>query len=349
MSRWVKAATVLLAVAVLGVALAFFSGAFHPKVDAVVVPEARLGDQVFTVVAISVPVVVPIPGTVRATDETIIGSRLLAAVTRVHVRSGGQAKQGDVLLELDDSGPRAILQQRQQTLASARAALDEAAANRTRAVDLFEGRNLSRADYDRALTNQRIAEAEVLRADQAVAEASTLLGFTRVTAPMSGTVVERYVEPGDTAVPGQPLLKLFNPGGLRVEALLRESLIGHVEAGQVLPTHIDALDLNFESIVEEIVPSADPGSRTFTIKALLPPSAKLYPGMFARLEILVGSQQRMVVPSGSVHRAGQLRFVYVRTEAGDVRRLVRLGDSTDDGVVVLSGLEAGQAVVLPAA
>ncbi|MEJ2130307.1 MAG: efflux RND transporter periplasmic adaptor subunit, partial [Gammaproteobacteria bacterium] len=142
-------------------------------------------------------------------------------------------------------------------------------------------------------------------------------------------------------------LKLFNPGTLRVEATLRESLIRHVRLDAALKARIDAVDDTVVAEVEEIVPSADPGSRTFILKARLPRVPGIFPGMFARLEIPLGTEMRLTIPAAAVQRAGQLTFVYVRTAQGDVRRYVRLGNATDGYVRVTSGLEAGEVVVIP--
>jgi RND family efflux transporter MFP subunit len=192
-----------------------------------------------------------------------------------------------------------------------------------------------------------VLAADLERARRAVAEAQAQLDYTRIVAPMSGTVVDRYVEAGDTVVPGQALLRLFNPGRLRVIALLRESLIGRVRQGQPIGARIDALDLEVEAVVEEIVPSADPGSRTFQIKALLPAQADLYPGMFARLEIPLGVEDKLLVPRAALLHSGQLTFLYVDGPAGPERRTVRTGMVRGAEVEVISGLRPGAEIVVP--
>jgi RND family efflux transporter MFP subunit len=331
------------------IVMAYFSGAFHEQVRAPELAPLAVAGERITVEAVRVPVFEPVPGTVNATDETLVGSRILATITRMHVRAGDRVEKGDLLVEFDDSAQKSVLAQRQQAEASSAAAFEEATLVRDRAVKLFESGNLSRADYDRALTSHRVQEAELERARRAVAEAQAQLDYTRIVAPMSGTVVDRYAEAGDTAVPGQALLRLFNPGRLRVEALLRESLISYVKQGQEIEARIGALDIGVPAVVEEIVPSADPGSRTFLIKALLPQQADLYPGMFARLEIPLGSRERMLVPEEALVRSGQLTFVYVEGENGAERRNVRVGPAEGANVEVISGLRSGDTVIVPAA
>ena len=266
----------------------------------------------------------------------------------MHVRSGDRVERGDLLVEFDDSAQRSVLAQRQQAEASQEAAFNEATLVRDRAIKLFESGNLSRADYDRALNAHRVQEAELERSRRAVAEAQAQLDYTKIMAPISGTIVDRYAEAGDTTTPGQALLRLFNPGRLRIEALLRESLINRVHQGQEISARIGALDLAVTVVVEEIVPTADPGSRSFLIKALLPQQADLYPGMFARLEIPVGERQRLAVPEAAIIRTGQLTFVYVEGPDGSgQRRAVRTGAVADGQVEIVSGLRAGETVIVP--
>ena len=346
--NWRKVVLVTGASAFLVTVMAYFSGVFTENAVSPDSNRTELAGERITLQSETVVSVEPVPGTVSATDETLVGSRILASITRMHVRSGDRVERGDLLVEFDDSAQRSVLAQRQQAEASQEAAFAEATLARDRAIKLYDTGNLSRADYDQTLTAFRVQEAELEQARRAVMEAQAQLDYTRITAPMSGTVVDRYAEAGDTTTPGQALLRLFNPGRLRVEALIRESLINRVQQGQEINARIGALDLEVTVVVEEIVPTADPGSRSFLIKALLPAQADLYPGMFARLEIPVGERQRLSVPVAAIIRTGQLTFVYVDGENGARRRAVRLGTVRHGQVEVVSGLRAGESVIVPA-
>jgi multidrug efflux pump subunit AcrA (membrane-fusion protein) len=161
-------------------------------------------------------------------------------------------------------------------------------------------------------------------------------------------VVERYADPGDTARQGQPLLRMYDPQTLRLEASVRESVASKLVKGQQHEVRIDALDEQFAAIVDEIVPSADPGSRSFLVKVSLKDSTGLYPGMFGRLIVPIGQVEKMYIPQKAVTRVGQLDFVIVKIEKGSVRRYVRLGIPTEDGrIEVVSGLTDGEQVLIP--
>jgi RND family efflux transporter MFP subunit len=344
-----KLSLILLAMVALGLLLAYFAGVFHAKVDESVATEpVRRSGNAVVVLARPELVTESVPGTVEATDATLIGSRIIASVIRVNVRAGARVTQGDLLVELDDQALQAVLEQRRQETTGAKASLEETRLARERANSLIGSGNISQAALDKATADFRIAHANAERAGRAVAEAEAALGYSKIHAPMTGTIVERFIEPGDTATPGRTLLRLYNPGRLRVEATLRESLVRQVGTGDRVTARVDALDVAVTATVEEIVPAADPGSRTFTLKALLPQVDGLFPGMFARLMIPLGTEVQLRIPAAAVQRAGQLDFVYVRTAIGDERRFVRIGKVESDAtVIVRSGLANGESVVIP--
>jgi multidrug efflux pump subunit AcrA (membrane-fusion protein) len=206
---------------------------------------------------------------------------------------------------------------------------------------------LLRVDTTEHALNLATAQANLLRAKRQEDEARTGLSYGTLTAPIAGRVVERYADPGDTARQGEPLLRIYDPNNLRLEASVRESVASHLTKGQKLATRIDALGKELEAVVDEIVPSADPGSRSFLVKSILTSTTGLYPGMFGRLLIPMGWTEKTYVPAQAVTRVGQLDFVIVRTEQGPIRRYVRLGSRTGaKQVEVISGLAPGEEVSL---
>ena len=99
-------------------------------------------------------------------------------------------------------------------------------------------------------------------------------------------------------------------------------------------------------VLEEIVPSADPGSRSFVVKVGISEESGLYPGMFGRLLIPIGEVRKMYIPADAVTHVGQLDFVIVKSEKGPIRRYVRLGAVEDDRVQIISGLSPGEEIIV---
>lgn len=163
---------------------------------------------------------------------------------------------------------------------------------------------------------------------------------------MSGTVIDKRVEVGDTVSPGQVMLTLFDPTHMQMVASVRESLALKLKPGQVLPTHLDALNLDCEATISELVPEADIATRSFTVKVIGPCPPGAYSGMFGRLKLPQGDEEILVVPAAAIQRVGQLTMVDVVNDSSSSRRNVRIGRSINSDVEVLAGLAAEDVVVL---
>jgi RND family efflux transporter MFP subunit len=340
---------IVTALGMLGLVMGYLAGFFEDKLatEPVTLSEEEFQGQIITVEAVMEPVIEQATGTVHAKQETVISARIMATIATIPVRAGDAVKQGDELVMLDSRELEARLEQQRQQVAVAEAKLSEAESNYRR-IEPLAGRGVAtKAELDRAEAALRSAEAELARARQATEEGATALSYGVIAAPFAGRVIERFADPGDTATPGEPLLKIYNPEHLRLEANVRESLASRLTRGDGLSVRIDALDAEFAATVDEIVPSADPGSRSFVVKVSLPVRANLYPGMFGRMLIPAGTTERFYIPGEAVARLGQLEFVKVPQGGRVVRRYIRTGESKEDGrVEVLSGLRAGETLLL---
>jgi len=212
------------------------------------------------------------------------------------------------------------------------------------AVEQAEARIQSVRAREKQMSYRIDAGAAELRATEIA------LGETRITAPATGVVVDRRVEPGDLAMPGQPLLVLDDPRAYRLEAEVGESAVGRVRVGQRVPVVLDSLGRTLEGRVVEIIPASDPSSRTVTVKLDLPVDPGLRSGLFGRARFPAGERQVLVVPSAALVERGQLTAVYVVDDQGIARlRLVTAGARHADRVEILSGLDAGERVVVEGA
>jgi RND family efflux transporter MFP subunit len=256
----------------------------------------------------------------------------------------------DLLIRLDARDLDARSGEVGEGLRIARAKLTLALTEQERMAKLVEQGVESQQRLDRAESDLRVARAEVNRLEASQRESRTGFSFAEIRSPVSGRVVDRLAEPGDTAVPGRPLLRIYDPTVLRVEVPVRESLAVRLTVGAPLKVRIPSLDEEVQGVIDEIVPFAEPGARTLMIKARLPYDARLFAGMFARAAVPAGERVWLTVPESSVERVGQLEFVTVVGEDGAERRMVTTGPRLEDGLVeVLSGLAAGERVALPAA
>jgi multidrug efflux pump subunit AcrA (membrane-fusion protein) len=307
----------------------------------------------------------------REGDHVEHGRVLVTVDERELAARADRARAALAEAEMSLDEVRRTLEEAEAALRSAAADHAYAEATASRYRRLWQGELVSAQDYEAVEAKRKSAAAAVeqaearihsvrarekqmsYRIDAGAAElraAEIALGETRITAPATGVVVDRRVEPGDLAMPGQPLLVLDDPRAYRLEAEMGESVVGRVRPGQRVPVVIDSLGRTLEGRVVEIVPAADPSSRTVTVKLDLPADPGLRSGLFGRARFPAGERQALVVPISALVERGQLTTVYVVDDQGIARlRLLTAGTRHADRVEILSGLEAGERVVVEGA
>lgn len=300
-------------------------------------------------------------GTVQASRSSPLSSQVMGAITEVNVREGDAVKRGQVLVTIDDAQPRAAVEQAQAAVSAADHELSAAEselmltqATFNRLQTLYDKKSLSPQEYDEVRTRLQSATArrDMARANRAQAaaaldQARTHLDYTRVRAPFDGAVTERKVDPGALASPGIPLLRVEAGGPYRLEASVDERDLKYVRMGETAPVSLDAFDnAPVTGRVAQIVPAADPASRSFTVKIDLPANKVLRSGIFGRVAFPRGTRQAIFIPPSAWSERGQLQTVYVVDDRGIAAlRYVTLGAVQQDRREVLSGLTAGEVVV----
>jgi RND family efflux transporter MFP subunit len=329
--------------------LLVLAGVFRPKVAthpvAAALPSAE-GRRVAVVRLIRQPREETAVGTVRPVHEASVASKLLSRVVEVNVKAGQVVNANDVLIRLDDAELQTRLKQAEAAQTSAEATLAKSRIDEERIRKLFDRNAASRADVDRTETAVKTADAELQRTQQSVAEARVLLDFATIRSPLTGVVVEKRVEPGDMASPGQVLLTMYEPNRMQMVATVRESLAQRLQVGDQVPARLEAMDHECLATISEIVPQAQAASRSFTVKVTGPCPPGAYSGMFGRISIPLEAEEVVVVPEAAVFHVGQLNLVEVVAEGVVRRRSVQLGRELPAGYEVLAGLQVGEQVVL---
>jgi RND family efflux transporter MFP subunit len=338
----------VLALAILLVGVAWMAGMFNEKIPPGLASIAdEQGQEMVLAERREVQLLEAVPGTLAAKQATLVSSRVMARITKISVRAGDSVKAGDVIIELEQDDAKARLAQTEGQVDSAQARATEAELALERALMLHKKSLIAIAEVDRARANKEATGAELLAAKQLVAEATAALQFTEIRSPINGTVVDRFAEPGDTATPGTQLLSLYNPLTLRVEAAVREQLAVRLEIGQTLDVSIPSLGKKISGRIDELVPAADPGSRSFLIKTILPFDELLRPGMYAEIEVPGSLIQQILVPISSVVNVGQLNVIWVKQDGEFIRRFVKVGSQTnDDKLEILGGLDINEQVLI---
>jgi RND family efflux transporter MFP subunit len=301
-------------------------------------------------------------GTVRALQSSQLASQIVANVVSIPAREGMRVRRGQVLVELDGAQARAAVQQAsaaaaasRQQIAAADADYGLAASTLKRYQALYEKKSVSPHELDQVQAQEKAAAARremsqsaQAQAEAALAQARAAEGYTRIRAPFDGVVTAKYADVGTLATPGTPLLAVEDTRRFRLEVSVDESQIAGVKLGESVPVALDAFgNETMTGKVVEIVPAADPASRSFTVKVELPVDARLRSGLFGRAQFSQGQRQAILVPHTAIVERGQLQGVYVvGSDQIANLRYVTLGNAAGAQVEVLSGLQAGDRVVL---
>ncbi len=313
-------------------------------------------------------------GTVRPHAESRVEAQVTAQVVDVKVRPGNKVTKGMLIVTLDNrqflsrldqakEGLKSAIasnNQAKQGVVAAEAAFDQAESNYNRVKTYFESKAATAQSLERAksqylqaragLEKAREAlagsESNIRQAEEMVKEAEIAMEYTKIRAPEAGEVLRRMVEPGDLAHPGKPLLVLQTAHTLLLEANVREGLIQRIELNITLPVLIGSIDQKIDAVIREIIPYADPKTRTFLVKASLPRIKGVYPGMFGKLLIPVIDRKVVLIPPEAVRNVGQLELVSVKSPDGWRSRYIKTGKRHGDMIEVLSGLSGNETIGL---
>ena len=299
----------------------------------------------------SIPQYVTATGSLEADKSVMVSTRMMGWVKKIHVKEGQTVSKGDPLLSIDDTDLMAKKAQAKAGIAEAEAVLANAEKMVARFERLYAEKSVSRAQYDDVLTGRDRAAAGVAMAKAGLSEVNVHLSYLDITASTEGVVARKMIEEGDMANPGMPLLILEQTGLIKVVAHLGEKDVSAVKAGDTVLVSVSSVTgAEYDVTLDHVIPTANPGSRTYDIEATLDNSdGRLRSGMFARVKVPVAMREAVMVPEKAIIRRGQLTGVWV-VNSNQVAHLrwVRLGHPLGDAMEVLSGLSGNETLVLHA-
>jgi len=343
-----KIATISAAVLALILLLLYMQGSFVSKVEPGSSPLAKSSTTSDTAVVEKRQVddILAWPGTVKSRTVANIAPKTTARIIEVKVHAGDKVKKGDPIALLDERDVKAQENAALAALAGANAQASRAQADEQRTRGLYSKEAATRENFDAAVAGAKEAQSAVSQANSAVAEIRTHLADTLLVAPFDGTVVKRLEEPGDMGLPGVPIVTLQTPQGLRLEADVPSTCAGRYSIGMNVNVRIDTLGQTAGAQIDEISPEVDPQTRTQLIKVALPAMTGLQPGHFGWLEQACDQHDALLIPASAVQHIGQLEVVKVVADGRQLMRHIRTGKTFGDQVEVISGLHAGETVIV---
>lgn len=292
-------------------------------------PAARV--HLSPVIAASAPSLTEITGTVRPVQHAMLAAKVMGTITELPVALGQRVSKGDLLLKISAAEINARATQ-------ARSQLNQARRDLERERNLLP-RGASTAEMVRGLED-RFNMAEAM-----VAEAEVMLGYTELHAPFDGVVARKFVNAGDLSAPGQPLLELEGSSDFQVEVGIPDALASLLSPCVALAC--EAGGTGFSATLLELSSASDPATRAVPAKLAVPAGTSVRSGQFVRVLVPGPVVTALLVPAAAVSVSGQMERVFV---SGDDQRaglrLVKTGATREGSVEILSGLSAGELVVV---
>ncbi|MDG5488902.1 efflux RND transporter periplasmic adaptor subunit [Sphingomonas sp. BGYR3] len=271
-------------------------------------------------------------------------------VTRVLVDAGTWVAAGQVLATVD----RSVQSQTAESLAAqirvARADAQLAQAELDRALQLVDRGFISKADIDRRTATRDSAVARVRVAEAQLDEARARNGRLDIRAPAAGLILSRAVEPGQIVSGGSGVLFRMAQGGqMEMQVRLSEADLTRITTGVPADVTPVGSERSYRGEVWQVSPVIDPQTRQGIVRVALSYDQALRPGGFATARIQSGASVAPRLPQSAVQSDGKGNFVYIVDGSGTVvRRDIRTGAVSDDGVLIASGLDGTERVVVSA-
>ena len=275
----------------------------------------------------------PVSGTMQPVRQATVKAKVSGDVRQITVRDGDTVQAGQVLVRVDTADLDARLIERQGQLESAKAQL--ALAEKTLATNqkLLKQSFISQNAFDSSESSLNVTKGSVMSAEAQVRLAQNALRDAVVTAPLSGIVAKRHVQPGEKVAFDTPLVTVVDLREIELQAMVPAVDIPELKPGMTVDLTVDGFgDRRFTGRIERINPATEAGTRAILVFVGIPnPNNELRGGMFATGRVaLAASAPVLSLPAGAVRNEAGQTFVWAIEDGKLVRRMIVTGRRDDE-------------------
>lgn len=284
-----------------------------------------------------------------------VGFRVSGTVEKKLVFLGDNVKKGETLAILDDSEYLVAYKKSLANEQKEKASLVNSKSNYRRVRELYFDDNVSKSDFDNATARIDEAKSAYEAAQQQTEFDNIQLGYTRLKAPVDGSITREIKDVGENVKPGEPIYNLATSGKLEIDLFVAEGIINSINVGNVIEVRVDALSKKvLKAKITKVGSTSNGYGNTFPIKAeFIDKVPGIKPGMSAKVNILLNQveKSKIVVPIDSVltNKTGD-HYVFVLTDIKDKtgvmkKKAVVPGAIDNHGIQILEGLNNGDVII----
>jgi len=319
-----------------------------PDAAAQVREQPPVGVQTEAATMIEVPRTLRLTGTLRGDRETDLAANVTGRVNATSVERGEQIKPGQVLAKIDTRAAALSAADARAQVESIRAQADQARAECDRYEQLKARGAISDLEYQQKITQCRTLPLNVQAASARAALAAQNVGDGLIRAPFSGVVTERYVEVGQYVRQDSKVVTIVSLDPLRLQLTVPEAQVASVKPGAQLSFQVAGYpDRRFTGELRFISGALRSTTRDLIAEAIVPnPERLLLPGMFADVELVIGSERLPSVPERALLEQDEQSRVFVVAGGRLEERVVALGPRVGDRASIKRGVKEGEQVVV---
>jgi RND family efflux transporter MFP subunit len=273
-------------------------------------------------------------GALSSRNTSVLSSKIMGRVVELSVNEGDSVSPGKVLARIESGEISAQAYQ-------AQAAYNNAQLQYNRIKSLFDEKAATRMEMEQATLGFESSKA-------GLNAAKAMESYMIINAPIEGRIVEKRINLGEMALPGQPILKIEDNKHLRLEVTVSEQDLRSVQAGKSVTLQIDALPGKIiKARVAQVVPAADIRTHSFIAKIDVPAEKGLITGMYGKAFFSSGNRRAILVPHSALVELSGITGVYIVSSEGNaVFQMVQLGEPRGDRVEAVTGLKPGDQVIV---
>lgn len=298
-------------------------------------------------------------GSIKAQKVALIKSKISGELVEFPTREGMTVKAGQVIAKVDDQDARLRLNERSASGQAARAQLELATRQFNNQKQLFDRGFISQAALDSSQTQLDVARSNLESTQAALRIVEKSIGDSIIRSPITGTVSELFVQPGEKVSVDTRLASVIDLASLQFEASVPSEQALNLKIGQQVSISVDGNSTSMVGMIDRISPSTATGTRAIPVYVkLINPIAGLRAGMFARGTVVTGIRSQVIaVPTSAIRESAGRQFVYVLSNEQTVQeRTVSVGTSQSASSAqagtksipmseILSGVAVGEKII----